>query len=44
MFSENELVTVLKKIGFDVLKTFGDFDGNSFKLESSPRIIIIAGK
>lgn len=44
MFSDSELIQILKKIGFKVLKTFGDFNGELFKLESSPRIIIIAGK
>lgn len=44
MFSYNELITMLKKIGFHIVKIFGNIDGNSFILESSPRIIIIAGK
>jgi cyclopropane fatty-acyl-phospholipid synthase-like methyltransferase len=44
MFSDSELIHILKKIGFKVLKTFGNFNGDPFKLESSPRIIIIAGK
>jgi 2-polyprenyl-3-methyl-5-hydroxy-6-metoxy-1,4-benzoquinol methylase len=44
MFSDNELLVTLQKIGFRVKKIFGDIKGNSFKLESSPRIIIIAGK
>jgi hypothetical protein len=35
---------MLQKLGFRIIKTFGDFMGNSFELESSPRIIIIAGK
>jgi ubiquinone/menaquinone biosynthesis C-methylase UbiE len=44
MFSKDELINMLQKLGFRIIKTFGDFKGNSFELESSPRIIIIAGK
>jgi ubiquinone/menaquinone biosynthesis C-methylase UbiE len=44
MFSKDELINILQKLGFRIIKTFGDFMGNSFELESSPRIIIIAGK
>ena len=44
MFSKDELINMLQKLGFRIIKTFGDFMGNSFELESSPRIIIIAGK
>lgn len=44
MFSKDELINMLQKLGFKVFKTFGDFMGNSFELESSPRIIIISGK
>jgi len=44
MFSKDELINMLQKLGFRIMKTFGDFMGNSFELESSPRIIIIAGK
>jgi ubiquinone/menaquinone biosynthesis C-methylase UbiE len=44
MFSKDELVDMMQKIGFRIIRTFGDFKGNPFELESSPRIIIIAGK
>jgi len=44
MFSKDELINMMEKLGFRIIKTFGDFMGNSFELESSPRIIIIAGK
>jgi len=44
MFSKDELMNMLQKLGFEIIKTFGDFMGNSFDLESSPRIIIIASK
>ncbi|HSL90635.1 MAG TPA: class I SAM-dependent methyltransferase [Ignavibacteriaceae bacterium] len=44
MFSEEELVNELIRIGFAIEKTFGDFHGNKFEQYSSPRIIIIARK
>lgn len=44
MFSYEEIITAMKKIGFHVLHTFGDFLGNPFELETSPRIIIISRK
>ena len=44
LFSKDELINMLQKLGFRIIKTFGDFMGNSFELESSPRIIIIACK
>jgi hypothetical protein len=44
MFSYDELISIMQKIGFRVLKTFGDFLGNPFELETSPRIIIISRK
>src|SRR3990172_3744175 len=44
MFSSDELINMLQALGFHILKTYGDFLGNPFELETSPRIIIIAGK
>ena len=44
MFSKDELINMLQKLGFRIIRTFGDFKGQSFELESSPRIIIIACK
>jgi ubiquinone/menaquinone biosynthesis C-methylase UbiE len=44
MFSKDELINMLQKLGFRIIKIFGDFMGNSFELDSSPRIIIIASK
>ena len=44
MFSYDELVDAMKKIGFRIIKTYGDFLGNFFELETSPRIIIISRK
>jgi len=44
MFSSDELINMIQKLGFRNIKTFGDFRGNSFELETSPRIIIIVNK
>ena len=44
MFSSDELINMIQKLGFRNIKTFGDFRGNPFELESSPRIIIIVNK
>lgn len=44
MFSKDELINMLQNLGFRIIKTFGDFKGKSFELESSPRIIIIVCK
>jgi ubiquinone/menaquinone biosynthesis C-methylase UbiE len=44
MFSSNELIIMIQKLGFKNLRTFGDLSGNPFELESSPRIIIIVNK
>lgn len=44
MYSKDELIDELTKIGFAIEKTFGDFFGNKFNQLSSPRIIIIAKK
>lgn len=44
MFSYNELIDALNKTGFRINNILGDFKGTKFKLESSPRIIIIASK
>lgn len=44
MYTKDELTNELIKIGFEIIKTFGDFQGNEFNESLSPRIIIIAGK
>ena len=44
MFSYEEIKSTMEKIGFKILNTFGDFLGNPFELETSPRIIIISRK
>ncbi len=44
MYSESELKAGLEKSGLRIIKTFGDFNGSRFDLNSSSRIIIISGK
>ncbi|MBK7629714.1 MAG: class I SAM-dependent methyltransferase [Ignavibacteriales bacterium] len=44
MFTKDELVDAIQKIGFDIYKTFGDFLGNEFEQFSSPRLIMICKK
>lgn len=44
MYNYDELTEQLKKIGFDIYKTFGDFFGNKFDLQNSSRLIIICKK
>lgn len=44
MFTKDELVKELTKIGFDIYKTYGDFLGNEFEQFVSPRLILICKK
>ena len=44
MFTKDELVDAITKIGFDIYKTFGDFLGNEFDKFNSPRLIMICKK
>ncbi len=44
LFSKKELTDELTKIGFDIYKTYGDFFGNEFKQNDSPRLILICKK
>jgi SAM-dependent methyltransferase len=44
MYSESELIQAIRNNGFRIHKELGDFDGSKFDLNSSERIIIIAGK
>ncbi len=44
MYSNTELEDAIEKSGLNIYKTFGDFDGSNFDLNSSPRIIIISGR
>ncbi len=44
MYGKDELFDALQSTGFTIKKYFGDSSGNSFDLETSHRIIIIARK
>jgi cyclopropane fatty-acyl-phospholipid synthase-like methyltransferase len=44
MFSKDELFSAVSSAGFRIYRYFGDYTGNNFDLENSPRIIIIAQK
>jgi cyclopropane fatty-acyl-phospholipid synthase-like methyltransferase len=44
MFTKDELVDAITKIGFDIYKTFRDFLGNEFDKLNSPRLILICKK
>lgn len=42
LYSFKELENMIIKSGFTIKNVFGDYSGNEFVLESSPRVIIIA--
>ncbi len=44
LYSSDELITAIQSVGFKVNEILGDFDGNSFNLLTSPRVIIFAQK
>lgn len=44
MYSDEEIENELKRIGFDILNKFGDFEGNIFNGRLSPRLILISKK
>jgi cyclopropane fatty-acyl-phospholipid synthase-like methyltransferase len=44
MYSINELLEITEKIGFIKQKLFGDFYGNPFDVETSPRLILMDQK
>ncbi len=44
LYNKSELEKIILDTGYTIIKEFGDFKGNPFDLESSPRIIIIARK
>jgi cyclopropane fatty-acyl-phospholipid synthase-like methyltransferase len=44
MFGKDELLNAISYAGFRIDRYFGDYTGNIFDLENSPRIIIIAQK
>lgn len=44
LYDSKLLVMKLKEIGFEILNLFGDFLGNEFEENSSPRFIVICKK
>jgi len=44
LYSYDEMIAYIKKAGFIILKEYGDYYGNTFNKESSPRLIIFAKK
>ncbi|MCW9065916.1 MAG: methyltransferase domain-containing protein [Ignavibacteriaceae bacterium] len=44
LYSYEEMITYIKKAGFNIFNEFGGYNGNYFNKESSPRLIIIAKK
>ena len=44
LYSYDEMIASIKKAGFIILKEYGDYYGNTFNKESSPRLIIFAKK
>lgn len=44
LYSEEELFAFFEKVGFTIIKKFGDYNGSEFKKDSSSRLIIFAKK
>lgn len=44
LYSYDEMINFIKKVGFNIFNEFGDYNGNNFNNESSPRLIIVAKK
>ena len=44
LYNHDEMLTHIKKAGFNIFNEFGDYNGNNFNKESSPRLIIVAKK
>jgi SAM-dependent methyltransferase len=44
LYGYDEMLAYIKKAGFTILKEYGDYNGNNFNKESSPRLIIVAKK
>jgi SAM-dependent methyltransferase len=44
LYSYDEMFTFIRKTGFTIIKEYGDYNGNIFDKESSPRLIIFAKK
>ncbi|MCU0405393.1 MAG: methyltransferase domain-containing protein [Ignavibacteriaceae bacterium] len=44
LYSFEEIINYIKKAGFTIVKQYGDYFGNNYESESSPRLIIFAMK
>lgn len=44
LYSKSEIINMLEKTGFKVIKIFGDFSGSNFDVNSSPRLIVFSKK
>ncbi len=44
LYSHQEMLGLMKKAGFKIIATYGDYDGNLFNEENSPRLILITKK
>jgi len=44
LYNYDEMMAYLKKAGFTIFQEYGDYNGNNFNKESSPRLIIFAKK
>lgn len=44
LYSFEEIINYIKKAGFTIVQQYGDYLGNSYESESSPRLIIFATK
>jgi len=44
LYSKNEIISEFSRIGFNLIKTFGDYEGNSFDENTSTRIILFFQK
>ena len=44
LYSKDEVIKILERTGFEILKIFGDFDGSKFDANNSPRLIVFSKK
>jgi 2-polyprenyl-3-methyl-5-hydroxy-6-metoxy-1,4-benzoquinol methylase len=44
LYSHDEMWNIINETGFTVIKIFGDFNGNEYEKETSPRLIFFAKK
>jgi 2-polyprenyl-3-methyl-5-hydroxy-6-metoxy-1,4-benzoquinol methylase len=44
LYSYEEILTYIKNAGFTIVKQYGDYFGNNYEKETSPRLIIFAEK